>query len=164
MRLILLPLLSFCLLGSCGIYSFSGSSLPSHLKTVDIPLFKNQSMEPDIADEITRELNRQILSGNLLRVVAEDGDATVEGVISSYLHEPYTFGATAERQVDVNQYVVRITAEIEFMDNKTNTPLYKGPIKGEGIYDFKNEEEKIGREKAIKDIVQRIMQNSLQSW
>ncbi len=41
----------------CGIYTFNGSSLPADLKTVEIPLFLNNSMEPNVADEITQELN-----------------------------------------------------------------------------------------------------------
>lgn len=148
----------------CGVYTFRGSSLPSHLKTVDLPLFENRSMEPDIADEITRELNRQILADNLLRVISTDGDATVSGSISGYLHEPYTFGAASTRQVSVDQYIVKITAQVAFFDNVKNVPLFEGTITGEGVYDFQKETEAAGRAKAIKDIVQRILQSSLQSW
>jgi hypothetical protein len=149
---------------SCSIYTFSGSSLPSHLKTVDIPLFLNKSLEPDVADEITNELNKQVLSSNLLRIVKERGDASISGEVTSYSNDPYTFGATEVRQVDVNQYKVRIVAEVEFYDNKKGKELYKGSITGEGIYDFKNETEKVGKERAEKDLVQRILENSIQSW
>jgi hypothetical protein len=161
----LVSALALCgLAAGCGIYTFSGSSLPSHLKTVEIPMLENQSMEPDIADEITRELNRRILADNLLRIVAGSGDATITGTISSYLHEPYTFGAAATRQVNVDQYIVKITADIDFMDNVKNVPLFKGSLTGEGIYDFQKETEADGRARATKDLVQRILQNSLQSW
>lgn len=148
----------------CGIYTFSGSTLPSHLKTVDVPLFENQSMEPDIADEITRELNRQILADNLLRIVSQEGDATISGSVSSYQHEPYTYGVSSARQVDVEQYIVKITAKVTFRDNVKNVSLFDGSITGEGIYDFQKETEDAGREKALKDIVRRILQSSLQSW
>lgn len=157
-------LLSFVLLAGCGIYTFTNSSLPSHLKTINTPLFENQSMEPDIADEITRELNKQILDDNLLRIVSEEGDATVSGTITAYKHEPYTFGAAATRQVSVDQYRVSITAAVEFFDNINGESLYKGSITGEGVYDFQQETESLGREKAVKDMVQRILQNSLESW
>ena len=163
-RLLRAVLTLCCLTFGCSVYTFSGSTLPSHLKTVDIPLLENQSMEPDIADEITRELNRQILADNLLRVVASDGDATITGSITSYLHEPYTYGAAATRQVSVEQYIVKITVQVDFMDNVKNVPLFKGPITGEGIYDFQKETEVDGRTRAIKDIVQRMLQSSLQSW
>jgi hypothetical protein len=164
MKYVALCIVIALLVSNCGIYTFSGSSLPSHLKTVDLPLMENQSMEPDIADEITQELNRQILENNLLRIVSTEGDATITGSITSYLHEPYTYGASATRQVDVDQYIVKIIAEVEFVDNVNNEPLFKGSITGQGIYDFQKDTEEVGRELAIKDLVQRILQSSLQSW
>ena len=37
----------------CGIYSFSGSTLPSHLKTVGVPIFENRTAEFGIDQQIT---------------------------------------------------------------------------------------------------------------
>ncbi|MCX7726673.1 MAG: LPS assembly lipoprotein LptE [Chitinispirillaceae bacterium] len=148
----------------CGIYTFSGSTLPVHLKTIEIPELQNQSLKPNLSEDITDELNRRILSENLLRVVSSNGDASIKGTILSYTHEPYTFGAAATRQVSVEQYVVRIKAKIQFSDNIKNTPLFEGEIVGEGVYDFQKENEEIGRKKAINDLVTRILQKSLQSW
>ncbi|NLW33526.1 MAG: hypothetical protein GXY77_18925, partial [Fibrobacter sp.] len=45
--LIIIEVFVLFLFNSCGIYTFSGSTLPTYLKTVDIPLFMNESMEPD---------------------------------------------------------------------------------------------------------------------
>jgi hypothetical protein len=152
------------ILTDCGVYTFNGSTLPSYLKTVDIPLFENQSLQPNIAEEVTKELNRQVLSGNLLRIVSTDGDATVSGTITSYSNDPYTFGAADTRQIDVESYIVKIGANVLFFDNKNNRELYKGAVTGEGIYNFKTETETIGRQRAEKDLVQRILQSSVQSW
>lgn len=156
--------LSLLIVYGCGIYTFNGSSLPSHLKTVEIPLFVNNSMEPNIADEVTQELNRQVLSGNQLRIVSKQGDATISGSVTSYENKPYSFSATETKQVDVDQYKVTIVAEVEFYDNKKNNELYKGSITGEGIYNFKTETETTGRQKAEKDLVKRILESSVQSW
>lgn len=157
-------ILSLTSIIGCGIYTFNGSSLPSHLKSIDIPLFENQSLQANVAEEITKELNRQVLSGNLLRIVNSNGDATVSGTITSYTNDPYTFGAADTRQIDVESYIVKIGAEVQFFDNKTNAALFKGLVTGEGIYNFKTETESVGRQKAEKDLVQRILQNSLQGW
>ena len=146
------------------IYSFSGSTLPSHLKTVEIPLFSNQSLEPNVADEITQELSKELLGNNLLKVVQKNGDAEITGNITSYVNSPYTYGASDTRQVNVTQYVVRITIDVEFLDKKKDEPIYKGTVTGEGIYDLQKENEQTGKTKAIKEIVQRIMQNSVQGW
>jgi hypothetical protein len=154
-------LVTFC---GCGIYTFNGSSLPADLKTVDIPLFVNKSMEANVADEITQELNKQVLSGNLLRIVSKGGDATISGTVTLYENKAYSFSTTEVRQVDVDQYKVTINADVEFYDNKKNKELYKGTIVGEGIYNFKTETEAIGRQTAEKDVVKRILENSVQSW
>ena len=146
------------------IYSFTGSTLPSHLKTVEIPLFSNQSLEPNVAEDITQELNRQVTNANLLKVVAHNGDASVSGIVTSYANSPYTFAASDQRQVSAQQYVVRITVDVVFNDNKKNEPIYKGTVTGEGIYDAQKENEQTGKTKAIQELVQRIMQNSVQGW
>jgi hypothetical protein len=138
--------------------------LPAHLKTVDIPLFTNTSLQSGIAEELTSQLSQQVLSANLLRIVSTQGDATINGHVTGYSNEPRTYGSTGFRSVTISEYVVKIVVDVEFMDNKKNTPLYKGSITGEGIYDFSKGTETQGRQTAEKDVVQQILQNSLQSW
>lgn len=153
------------LLSVCGcIYTFTGSSLPSHLKTVEIPLFLNQSLEPTVADEITQALNNELVSGNLLKVVQRDGDAVITGTVTAYSNTPYTYGAVETRQVSVQQYVVRITAQVEFTDQKKEKALFQGSVTAEGIYDLQTQREQDGKQAAIKELVQRIMENSVQGW
>jgi hypothetical protein len=156
--------LLLCAVSNCGIYTFSGSTLPAHLKTVDIPLFTNSSLQSGIAEDLTSLLSQQVLSANLLRTVSSNGDATITGHVTAYSNEPRTYGSTGFRAVTVSEYAVRITVEVQFMDNKKNSPLYKGTITGEGVYDFSKATEAQGRETAEKDVVQQILQNSIQSW
>lgn len=146
------------------IYSFTGSTLPAHLKTVEVPLFSNQSLEPNVADEITQELGKELLGNNLLKVVQKNGDAEISGTITSYVNSPYTYGASDTRQVNVSQYVVRITVDVEFLDKKKDVSIYKGTVTGEGIYDLQKENEQAGKTRAITQLVQRIMQDSVQGW
>jgi Lipopolysaccharide-assembly len=153
-----------CVVFRCGIYTFNGSTLPAHLKTVDIPLFTNTSLQSGVAEELTAQLSQQVLSANLLRIVTAQGDATINGHVTGYSNEPRTYGSTGFRSVTISEYVVKIAVEIEFMDNKKNAPLYKGTITGEGVYDFSKGTEAQGRQTAEKDVVDQILQNSLQSW
>jgi hypothetical protein len=153
-----------CIAWNCGIYTFNGSTLPAHLKTVDIPLFTNTSLQSGIAEELTAKLSQQVLSTNLLRIVTSQGDATINGHVTNYSNEPRTYGSTGFRSVTISEYVVKISVEVEFRDNKKNAPLFKGTITGEGVYDFSKGTEAQGRETAEKDVVEQILQNSLQSW
>jgi hypothetical protein len=153
----------FVLFG-CGIYTFSGSTLPPHLKTVDIPLFANQSLIPGVAEEITDALTQKIVSMNLLRIASGRGDATIRGRVVEYTNTPRTYGTSGARQVTVSEYIVRITADIEFVDNKSNANLFKGRVTGEGIYSFQTQTEADGRKTAEKDVVEQVLQKSVQSW
>ena len=84
--------------------------------------------------------------------------------MTEYKNEPYTYGASATRQVDVQQYVVRITVNVEFLDVKKDEPIYRGQVTGEGIYDLSKQTEQDGKQGAIKQLVERIMANSVQGW
>ena len=153
-----------CALCSCGIYTFSGSTLPSHLKTVDIPLFANASLQANVAEELTDSLSKRVLATNLMRIVPTGGDATISGRVTAYANTPRSYGNAGIRQVTISEYEVDITVEVEFADNKKNVPLYKGSITGKGVYDFVRESEDVGRRKAESDVVDQVLQNSLQSW
>lgn len=148
----------------CGVYTFSGSTLPSHLKTVDIPLFTNQSLQPGVAEDITAKLNSKVQEDNLLKPVSQNSDATIIGKVLSYDNRPYTYGSKSVRNVDVSSYSVKISVEVEFLDNKKDKTIYKGVITEEGIYDFEKETEEVGKERAVEKIIDKIMQNSVQSW
>lgn len=148
----------------CGIYTFSGSTLPSHLKSVDIPLFVNNSDEPGVAEKITEVLNDRVRNDKLLTPVSSGSDATITGRVIDYKDQPYDYTKTDLRKVDVESYEVKVTVEVEFVDNVKDDIIYKGTLTENGIYDFKTENEEIGRERAIQKIVDQVMQNSLQSW
>jgi len=153
-----------CLLCSCGIFTFSGSTLPKHLKTVDIPIFSNSSLQSGVAEEMTNTLSKKVLSENLLRVVNTAGDATISGTVTYYNNSPRTYESNGARSVTISEYIVKISVDVDFMDNKNNTHLFKGIVSGQGIYDFQKETEQTGRLRAEDDIVEQILQNSLQSW
>ncbi|MDR2592943.1 MAG: LPS assembly lipoprotein LptE [Chitinispirillales bacterium] len=150
------------LLASCKIYTFSGSTLPGHIKTVMIPVFANKTLEPGIDDDVTTELSKEVLKSQL-RPANNDADATISGTVTRYVNRPHTFGAGGA-EVNVEQYIVQVSAEVEFFDNKKQESIYKGTVSGEGIYLFESEDEAAGREKAVKNLVEKIIQNSVQIW
>jgi len=147
---------------SCSIYSFSGSTLPGHIKTVEIPVFANSTLEPGIDDEVTTELSKEILKSQL-RPANRDADAMISGTVTRYANRPHTFGAGGT-EVNVERYIVQITADVEFFDNKKGESIFKGAVSGEGLYNFDSEEERVGRDKAVKNLVEKIIQNSVQMW
>jgi hypothetical protein len=150
------------LLTSCSIYSFSGSTLPSHIKTVEIPIFENTTLEPGINDDVTTVLSQEVLKSQL-RPANRDADASISGKVTRYVNRPHTFGAGGV-EVQVEQYIVQVSAEVEFYDNRKDEVIYKGTVSGEGVYNFESEDEAVGRDKAVKNLVEKIIQNSVQIW
>lgn len=75
---------------SCGIYSFSGASIPSEMKTVNVDFFENNApiVVPTLSQVFTEGLKDQIRNQTRLSMVRADADATFEGSITGYSINP----------------------------------------------------------------------------
>ncbi|MCX7798513.1 MAG: LPS assembly lipoprotein LptE [Melioribacter sp.] len=120
-------------LESCR-YSFTGASIPSHLKTISIPIFKDKSGsgEPDIGIKITNQLIQKFINDNSLQVTDKlNSDCILEGTITSITETPAVFSGdekiTAQR-ITINVHVVYkdlIRRETIFERNFSNYTDYK---------------------------------------
>ncbi|GJM43629.1 MAG: hypothetical protein DHS20C21_04710 [Gemmatimonadota bacterium] len=106
----------------CGTYRFSSSLLPSHIKTVGIPLMENRTDRPDLAAALADSLVEAFIDDNTLKVVDErDADAIVEGVIVGYRRTPFTY----DENENVQTYRVEIALEARFVDVRKNDFLWE---------------------------------------
>ncbi len=154
-------LLRYCaILALAGCYSFTGSSLPSHVRTVTVPLCENQTLKPGIAEALHQSLNTELIKGNLLRVVDRNGDSELNVRITHYANNPHTYDVNA----DVKEYQVEIAAEINFTDVKKYKTIYQGEFRGIGVYRFGSESEKQGEERALNDLSNAIISNTVSGW
>ncbi len=155
-------LLSSFVLFSCGFYSFSGSSIPAHLKTIEVPLFANDALVQGVAEDITDAVT-SAMQREKLRIVPREGNAIITGTVATYNNHAYDYSGDREN-LNMKSYVVDITAQIQFRDLVDEVDLYNGALTGQGVYDFDTENEEIGRKRAVDDLVEKIMINSLQGW
>src|SRR5215510_11536148 len=86
-------IISILIVATCtlGCYSFRGGSVPSHLKTVAVPLFDDQSgsAEPGLREKFTNKLIDRFRQDNSLQVTDKTrSDSAVEGVIISLIDKP----------------------------------------------------------------------------
>src|SRR5512139_985921 len=75
----------------CGTYSFTGASVPEHLKTVSIPIAEDRSPAaiPGLRELLTDNLIRKFISDNSLQVTERStADATLESVITLVTDAP----------------------------------------------------------------------------
>lgn len=147
-------------------YTFNPSSVPSHIKTLEIPVLGNRTLEPALAEEITRELTDRFLRDNTLRVVQKDGDAVLEGEITGY--QDRVFGFNADEKAD--EYIVLLTVKLVLRDRIKNKELWsEEQVQGRTSYflgaaeSAVNSEDK-ARALAIKQVVDFALARSVEGW
>lgn len=72
-------------------YSFTGSSVPPHLKTIAIPFSEDRSGsgDPDLRDLLTSELTKKFIDDNSFRITERSyADALLESYIASINDAP----------------------------------------------------------------------------
>lgn len=82
----------------CGIYSFSGASIPAEAKTVSVDYFPNhaQLVNPLLSDNLTTTLRDAMNSQTTLDLIETGGDLAFEGEITDYRTTPVAItGQTA---------------------------------------------------------------------
>jgi hypothetical protein len=110
------------LLGGCGYSVGLGGNLPSHLKTVAVPIFVNSTQQPAVESVITAAVvNAFVTSGRLKVVSVKEADAILEGNIISYNLDSIAYNS----QINVTVYRLRVRVNILFRDVRQGTTLYK---------------------------------------
>ena len=108
-------------LGSCG-YSTSPALLPSHLKTIAIPVFENETSEYTLEQEITNAVVQRFVADNHLKVVEERvAQSVVKGRIKSYRNSVFGISAGTTR---AEEYRVAIVVSVTFKDVVKNRELW----------------------------------------
>ncbi len=154
-------------LGASGcIYGFAGGGLPSHLRTVAVLPFDNQTADPFLTQEVT-EAVREAMQSNLgLRPAGEStADAVVRGVITAYepdLTLSYQPGE-GDRPVQVTRRRVRITVNVEIVDQREGRVLWqRSGLAVDGEYEPGNE--RAGRAEALRKLVKDIIDGAQSQW
>jgi hypothetical protein len=144
-----------------GCYSFSGTTLPKHLRTVRIDPVANKTLESALADQITQGLEEGFRGRSNLRKVNEGGDAELVCTLTEYSHRPLTTsGAT------VTSYRVDMLVSVLFVDRVKGDTLYKDEhVPGYGTYAVdKGETEETGKRLAVESMVKVVLDNSVSGW
>ena len=74
----------------CGVYSFTGASIPPDAKTISILTFPNNAplVQPSLSQELTNAIRDKFSSQTNLMIVNSDGDLHIEGEITGYSTQP----------------------------------------------------------------------------
>ena len=102
----------------CGIYSFSGASIPAEAKTVSVDYFPNhaQLVNPLLSDNLTTALRDAMNSQTTLDLIETGGDLAFEGEITDYRTTPV---ASTGQTAAMNR--LTITVKVRFSNRIDDT-------------------------------------------
>jgi len=159
---VLLSTLLIVLSFSCGYYSFTGS-IPSHIKTVAVPLFDDNTSFPGVREDLTNQVIDRFINENVLQVVPESkADLLITGTILS-VQEKAAIITTGE---DVEQFEIYVNVKVKCTEIKSGKVWWEktlrrfGTMGGLQNIDARNE----AIATALIEITQDIIDNTLANW
>lgn len=108
--------LTACIVHSCGIYSFTGTSIQPDVKTVTVNYFEYQALKvnPSLSNQLTEAMQDKFLKLTKLEQVDIDGDLEVIGAVTGY--DVKATAVTASESVAQNRLTV--TVKVSFVNRK----------------------------------------------
>lgn len=152
------------MLTACIPYGFTGGGLPSHIRTVAIVPFENQTATAELPRELSDALRSQLRDRLGLRDASEaKANAIVRGTIQRYeVDIPIGYSA-GNRRTTTARRLLQLVVDIEMVDQVTGKTLWqrKGLL-AEGNYEERGVA--AGRQQAIKRIVDSVVEGAQSQW
>lgn len=156
---------SLLVLASCGVrYGFSQGAFPSHVRTMAILPFENQTANPDLQNELHENMRTELQKRLGVRDAPQErANALVRGTIVSYDADiPVAFSADPREAVSARRRL-QITVDIEIVDQTNGKILWqRKALRAEGDYYERGELE--GRRHAINKLVNDVVEGAQSQW
>ena len=155
---------------SCGIYSFTGSSIPIGVETFQVDYFENtaggkpgSTIEPGLDRDFTIALQDLIVNQTSLNLVNQGGDIIYSGEITDFSVTP--MAATAEIKAAQNRLKMSVMVNYENVlneeDNIRQSFSFYYDFPGNlQVYDIKD----VALEEIFQRIIQDIFNETLAKW
>jgi len=149
-----------------GCYSFTGASVPSHLKTIAIPLVDDQSGfgQPGLRENLTSQLTDLFITDNSLEVADRTkADSMLEGVITNVTDA----ASVVEQGETVSKRRVTVQARFVFQDMKLKKKVWEKTFSNWGDYDTGGDaflQQQSGMQEALRKISEDILLQTVSGW
>jgi hypothetical protein len=166
MRIVVACIFSLIMIaGFSGCYSFTGASVPTHLKTIAIPLMDDQTGlgEASLREKMTRALTDLFIRDNSLEVTDKStADSILEGVIVSARDEI----ASVSSGEAVNKRRINMSVKIVYQDMKLRKRVFEKTFTNYGDYNPATgfSARQAAFDEAIKKISEDILLETVSGW
>jgi hypothetical protein len=147
-------------------YSFTGASVPPHLKTVAIPLVDDQSGfgEPGLREYFTAQLTNLFINDNSLEVADRThADSILEGTITTVQDAP----AVIQPGEQVAKRRITMNARFTFQDMKLRKKVWEKSFSEWGDYDSGGggaSQRQAGEQEAVRKLTEDILLETVSGW
>jgi hypothetical protein len=146
-------------------YSFTGASVPPHLKTITIPLVDDRSGfgEAGLRENFTRELTDQFINDNSIRVADRStADAMLSGSIVSVTDAP----SMVQGGEQVSQRRITMSVKFVFEDMKLRRKIWEKSFSNWGDYESGGgpSQRETGVKEAIRKLSEDVLLETVSGW
>lgn len=146
-------------------YSFTGASVPSHLKTIGIPVVDDRSGfgEPNLRERFTTELTNLFITDNSLEVADRStADCLLQGAITSVVDAPQVVGGGDQ----VSTRRITMTVAFTFQDMKMRRKVWDKSFSNWGDYDSGGgfSQREAGLREAIRKLTEDLLLETVSGW
>lgn len=120
-KLLSLIFLINILLYGCGVYTFTGASIPPEAKTISVFYFENKAalVEATLSQTLTDALRDRFASQTTLDLVERDGDLHLEGEITEYRTQPIAI--QGDQTAALNRLTIKVKVKfVNLFDDSKN--------------------------------------------
>ena len=150
---------------SCGVYSFTGASVPKHIKTITIPVAQDRSNsgEPGLGEQLTNMLIQKFIDDNTLQIVNKNNaNSVLECTITSLTDAP----AVVSAGENVTSRRVTIVVQAVYRDLVQRKTIFDKSFSNYGDYAASGSisERKNAIQTALDKITQDILLDTVSGW
>jgi len=148
------------------VYSFTGASVPPHLKTIAIPIFEDRSgfSEPGLREEFTDKLTQLFIDDNTFQITDKtNADALLECAVTNLTDEPVVVSGGES----VTTRRIKINVKVIYRDLVNKENIFDKTFSNSGDYDATSggfESRQSGIETAVQRISEDILLSTVSNW
>jgi hypothetical protein len=152
-------------LAGAGCFYTVRTSVPGHIKTIAIPVFRNQTLQPTLENDLTQVVIDRFQRDNHLTLAEPGGaDALLEGTLVAYENRVYRFDDKAQAQ----EYIVTVTLDAVVKDQVKNKDLWSQQgIRASATYLLGGAQartEADARKEAVQQLADILLSRTVEGW
>lgn len=150
---------------SCGVYSFTGASIPTEAKTISVQYISNKAaiVQPSLSQVITDGLIDAFTGQTNLEITENEGDLSFSGYITKYQIKPMAIKANETASQNRLTIAIKIKYNNSFDDKQnfeTTFSRYRDYPSSENIVDV--EDGLI--EEISKELIEDVFNKAFVNW